>query len=795
MQDPDTLSDDDRRRNDPPPSFGGEMSVPLTILNVVLLAILVLGAVGFVWLMSSLPRIEGRVPIKGLELPAQVGRDASGIPHIKARSTHDAYFVLGWIHAQDRLWQMELQRRVGSGRLAEVIGQAGLGNDRFMRTLGLYRLAQATFPRLDRGTQDALLSYTEGVNAWMRDHRYRLPLEYRLLRFSPEPWTPADSLVWGRLMALQLTNDWPDEALRAKMAGLLDSQALKDLWPERTDQPTILGAAAADGLLANLPDAAKPHQASNVWVVDGNHSASGKPLLANDPHLGFRSPILWYLANLEAPGLSLAGATVPGVPFHLIGHNARIAWGITSSYVDTTDLFLEKRTGQDSYLTPDGPRPLDTREEQIAVKDGDSVTLTIRTTRHGPVISDLPGMADGLAPDQLLAFRSTALEADDRTADALFQLNRAPDWAGFKTALAKVSAPSQNFAYADTAGAIGFITAGKAPIRAGGDGGTPVEGWTGRGDWIAWAPAEQMPTSFKPADGFIVNANNRLVAGPRGTSLASTWPESYRAERITSLLTGRKDLTMADMANIQADHLSLEAVEIKALFGIPANLPAQAMRAAQMIAEWDGKASRDRPEPLIFAAWQQQVWHDLLADDLGDGFSQFSRVRPYVLANILRQDDRWCDDRGTPAVESCADIVAASLVKAVTALTGRHGENMHDWRWGDEHQAEFRNPVLSQIPLIGGRLGVSIATDGDDFTVNRGTYRSEDFRHVHGAGLRAIYDLADLNNSRFMIATGQSGNPLSRHNRDLIGPWRDNKSVSLGATEKMEAILRLEPGY
>lgn len=793
MQDP--LPDaEDATQADDPLFFGAEMSWWAQVANALLLLVLAVVSASFVWMMSSLPRIEGRIPIKGLELPVTVARDHAGVPRIAARSVRDAYFSIGWVHAQDRFWQMEMQRRVGAGRLAEAVGEAGLPNDRFMRTLGVYRLAQEGFDKLDKPTREALIAYSEGVNAWLRDHRLRLPPEFLALGISPEPWTPADSLVWGRLMALQLTNNWRDEVLKAKLAGRMDPRRLRELWPSYPGEaPVTLAAATADSLLAALPEAARPHLASNVWAVAGTRTASGKPLLANDPHLGFQAPILWYLMSVEAPGLNLTGATIPGVPFHIIGHNGRIAWGTTTTHADTVDLFLEKVDG-DGYATPQGKEPFAVRTETIRVKGAADVTLAVRSTRHGPVISDL--VAKDLAkPDQVVAFRTTALEPDDVTAQALLKMNRAVDQRGFAAALRDFQSPVQNFAFADTAGTIAFATAGRVPVRKSGDGSQVVRGWIGDGEWTGWIPADKMPQQVNPKSGKVVNANNRVVSERYPYTIASAWPEGYRAQRINDMLDAKKGLTLDDMAAMQLDNLSIAALELKELLGTPQTGDPRAQEAARLIAAWDGRASRDRPEPLIFAAWLDQLWHDIFADELGDDFKSFQGVRPYVLSAVLTSHRHWCDDISTPEAESCEQIGARALERAVAGLTERHGPNIAAWTWGSDHRAVFEHPVLRHIPLVKNLATAEIATDGDDFTVNRGTYLPGSFQHIHGAGLRAVYDLADLSNSRFIIATGQSGNPLSRHYDDLLGAWRANRGLTLGRPIEGAAVLRLEPGY
>lgn len=794
VQDP-AFDPEDNANTAAPLPFGAEMSLWAKVLNGLVLLILAVIAVCFVWLMSSLPRIEGRFPVKGLELPATVARDGAGMPHVSARSLRDAYFTIGWTHAQDRLWQMELQRRVGSGRLAEAVGEAGLGSDRFMRTLGLRALAEASLDKLDKPTRDALQAYADGVNSWLDEHWHRLPPEFIVLGVRPERWQPADTLVIGRLLALQLTNDWQAEVLRGKLAARLDPRRMGELFPGTpADAPVTLAAATADTLLAALPDTGRPHLASNAWVVSGDQTASHKPLLANDPHLGLQAPVQWYLLSVEAPGLNLAGATIPGVPFHLVGHNGRIAWGTTTTHADTVDLVVEKLVGADAYQTPQGTEKFVVRSETIKVKGGADVELKVRVTRHGPVISDLT--AKGLAaPEQVVAFRATALEPDDLTAQAFLRVNRAIDWRGFTAALKDFHAPVQNFAYADTAGLIGFATAGRVPVRKGASGAAPVRGWTGEGEWTGWIPADKMPQQVNPKSGQLVNANNAVV-GPRYPyTIATEWPDAYRAQRIADLLGAHANWSLADMQRLQLDQLSLAALELKELMDSIGVTDPRAREAAKLLAAWDGRAARERPEPLIFAAWLEQMWHDVLADELGDDFPAFQRPRPQVLAGILTRNRHWCDDIATPEAESCEQISARALERAVRTLTERHGAIIANWKWGDDHQAVFAHPVLRHIPVLGTLTEASIATDGDDFTVNRGTYLPGSFRHVHGAGLRVVYDLDNLASSRFVIATGQSGNPLSRHYDDQLEAWRDNRGVTLGRHNEAAAVLRLEPSY
>src|SRR6266446_4682845 len=428
--------------------------------------LVVLGGGVTLYLLSSLPQTSGRLVVPGLHAEIRIDRDADGVPLITARDDEEAAFGLGFVHAQDRLFQMEMQRRYGAGRLSEIFGPQAIATDRQMRVLGLYRAAVAEIGFLSPEMNRALAAYSAGVNAFLASRRGALPPEFLLLRFAPEPWQPADSLVWGKLMALQLSGNYRGELLRARMARTIPAADLAVLYPEYpknapttlADMLPIYNGLALDRLYEALPPAVGPIYASNNWVVDGRHSASGKPLLANDPHLDFGAPGFWYLARLKTPQHEIAGGTAAGSPFILVGHNERIAWGLTTTTADVEDLFVERVDPDDpgGYLTPDGSAPFVSRSETIFVRGEAPVELTIRSTRHGPVLSDvLPaGAAD---PGYVLALAAIFTIPEDRSAEALWELNRATDWPSFREALRHFVGPMQNIVYADVDGTIGFV--------------------------------------------------------------------------------------------------------------------------------------------------------------------------------------------------------------------------------------------------------------------------------------------------------------------------------------------------
>jgi len=754
-------------------------------------------AAGALWLRlwTGLPSYEGEVRLAGPTAPVTVVRDADAVPHIFADTMDDAYFALGWVHAQDRLFQMETMRRAGAGRTAEMLGDLGgfpVRLDRMMRTLGLHRLAVAAYDDLAPEVRGSLDAYAAGVNAWLAERDGPLPLEFQLLWHEPELWRPADSLVWGKLMALQLSANWREEAARAQLARVLPpGRSVDDLFPaDPPGAPTTLAALADWTRLAEALPAVGPATASNEWALAPDLTATGGAILANDPHLGLDAPALWYLARIVTPELELAGATVPGVPFHVLGRNHRIAWGVTTTGGDVQDLVVERIDPSDPgrYVSPDGPRPFAVREETIAVRFGDPVAVRVRETANGPVVSDLAdGRTPPVEPGHAVSLRFTALLPGDRTAEALWRLNRAEDWDGFRDALRLFAGPQQNFVYADRDGRIGFIAPGRIPIRASDDGRLPVPGWEAGHGWTGFVPFDELPQAADPADGRFVNANNRIVGPDYPHLIAAGWDDRHRAERIAQVLAEAPPQTVESTLALQADVRNLAALELlPVLLGLVEVDSGRVADATGQLRAWDGSMRRTRPEPLIFEHWLLEIGHGLWGDELGPALRLVGAYDAETVLHMLTRARAWCDDVRTPAVEDCAAVVRAALDRTLERLADRHGPHVPSWEWGAEHVAPLAHPVLGRLPLVGGLFRLEIATDGGFYTVNRGATRTSDpddpFAHVHGAGFRGVYDLADPAASRFVIATGQSGNPLSPHWGDFVRRWRDGQAVTLSGT-------------
>ena len=767
------------------------MRIGLGLIALVVIA----GMGGYVFVRSSLPEASGYAGLAGLNGPVEILRDAHGVPHIFADTDADAAFALGWVHAQDRLVQMEAMRRLGAGRMAEVVGAQALGLDRYMRTLGLHRLSEAQMAHLSDELGAVLLAYAAGVNAWLERRSGPLPPEFLALGLEPDPWTPADSLVWGRLMGMQLAENRHEELLRVALAARLPAARLDDLWPPyAADAPTTVEAsaaslrAAAEAMLDADPiDARATRGASNIWIVAGTRTVTGKPMLANDPHLSFAMPGTWYLARLVTPGRQVVGATTPGVPLVILGHNGSLAWGLTTTTADVEDYVVERVDPEtpDRYLTPDGARPFTTHAETIWVRGGGEETLTVRQTRNGPIVSDVlrdnPFRGDA---SRMLALAATYLAEDDRTPEAMFGFNGAATSAAFRAAVEDFTAPVQNIGWATVEGDIGLMVAGRIPIRRGGNGLTPTDGTTPAGDWIGWRPSSELPQVLNPASGRIVNANNRLAPLGLPDPLFGRYDPGFRAARIIEALdmTPRHDLD--SLAAIQVDTVSEMARTLLPL--LLRALPDREARhpAVARLRTWDGTMAHDRAEPLIFAAWYDALHRALYAKTLGDLADRLSADKPRFIAAALSGESGWCDDASASSGKPCGEAVAAALTAALGRIAGAHGDDMDAWRWGDAHPALFRHPLTRPVPPLGRVLDREIPVGGGLHTALRAAYWARDgarpFAAIHGAGFRAVYDLADLARSRFVIATGQSGHPLSPHYGDMMERWRDGGSITLG---------------
>lgn len=747
------------------------------------------------WANLSAPVLSGRLSLPGFAADVVVSRDARGIVHVHAGSEDDAHAAQGFVHAQDRFAQMDMMRLLARGRLAEVAGRGALASDRFMRGLGLSHGAERAAEALQPRTRAALEAYARGVNAFLEAGGSALPVELRLAGRVPEPWSVADSLLWGQVMALHLSGDWREELARARLAGRHAPARLALLWPGWNGA----GHAALPGdwdrqALARLeqaPPGAPPSSlASNAWVLSGTLAASGKPLLANDPHLQLGAPAVWHLVRLEAPGFLRVGASAPGVPGILLGHNGAVGWGMTTTGADSFDIFVEKLAAEDggAYATPGGgSEPFRVEQHAFVVRgERETVRARVRASRNGPVLADiLEGSSEAAPAGHVLVLASPLLRATNTTADALLAMNAARDVDGLMAAARSWVAPVQNLFAADVAGDVASTVVGLVPDRRAGDGWLPAPAWTGDHDWIGLVQAADAHARRNPASGMLFNANDRVATADRAPFLAREWDAPYRGMRLREELARGASRDAAQARALQRDTLSVLARDMLAATASwrPAD-PALGPHLA-MLRRWDARMERERPEPLLFNAWMRALRRAallaLLGDDAGARIAS-GREAPAVLLAVAKGEPEAC------AGVDCPAMLEASLREAVDGLVRAHGRDPASWRWGDAHVARFENPFWNAIPVLRHLFALSVPTGGDNHTLDRGTPRHGPglgFDHVHGAGLRMVLDFADLDASVFMIAPGQSGHPLSPHRADLARAWADGEAM---------AIPRLSPG-
>jgi penicillin amidase len=832
----------------------------MALKAVASLVVIAIAAVAgaYVYLRRSLPEASGEVMVSGITGPVDIVRDGDNVPHIFAASRADALYGLGYVHAQDRLWQMEFQRRIGHGRLSEIFGAATLPQDRFLRTVGFGRAARSAWEHLPLSSKAAIDAYVAGINAFLDSHKgSRLPPEFTLLRFEPEPWTGADILVWVKMMAWDLSANYALELLRYDIAARVGDDRLRELmrlypadglsivsdWsgngesgtdpaPHGRDDraPVLKSAVSAPSALDALVSAVAGHPSvhrfildntrsealgSNSWVVSGARTVSGKPLLANDPHLGAGVPSLWYLAHLSAGDFDVVGATLPGAPAVAIGRNRFIAWGETNVAADVQDLYRERLNAAGTHAEfRGGFEPLTILKETITVSGSDSVVIDVRISRHGPLVSDAINANNEaserepkLGPIEPLAFRWTALDAEDTTVTAFLRLNEARNWQEFTAALEDFVVPSQNFVYADVDGHIGYYAPGRIPIRARGDGSSPAEGWSGEMEWTGWIPFGELPHVFDPADGLIVTANHRPMPASYPHLIGLEFPQPYRAERLEALVRGGTRLTANDFRNFQADTVSLHARAVLPLM-LASAAPSTDLerRAVDVLRAWDFNASPSSVAPSIFQAWFLRLAPRLAGDELGPSLverydDRYSYVTRFVVSTLSDGSSPWCDDVTTAERrESCSEIVTAALADGLAALSRAAGSDPGAWRWSGLHQAVFPHQGLDAVGLLRPFLSRRASAGGDWSTVNVGPVNTDQpFDQTEIPGYRQIVDLSPANDSRFSDAVGQSGHFLSPHYDDALDDWvavrhlkmrMDRRDAEIGALGTVRLLPR-----
>ena len=814
---------------------------------------------------NSFPQEEGTIAIAGLESEVKVERDKWGIPQIYAASSHDLFLAQGYIHAQERFWQMDFWRHIGSGRLAEMFGDSQLNQDRFLRTMGWEKIAEQELSTLDAPTKANLQAYAQGVNSYLQNHQgSALSLEYAVLKFlnreyRPEPWQPIDSILWGKVMAYDLRANIGQEIERTILLNFLPEARVEELFPAypedysvvvpnfkvgekeelqaRVDTnslplkeitPSLKSIASNLGAIEEILGATGMGVGSNSWTISGKRTATGKPILANDPHLAVQMPSIWYEVGLHCNLTSnltsnskncpynVTGFSFAGVPGVIIGHNNRMAWGLTNTMLDTMDLYIEK-------INPENPNQYEVNgkwvdmqlvKEEIKVASKEPVNQIVRYTNHGPIVSDvLPALqkfADNsvveVPTNYAVSLRWTVLEPS-QLITAIQGIDRAQNWEEFRKAASKFDIAAQNLVYADIDGNIGYQMPGKTPIRKKGDGRYPVPGWNDEYEWLGYIDFEELPKSFNPPGGYIVTANNAIVDQSYPYVITKDWVYGYRAKRVEEMISDADEpLTLADMELIQGDNLNLNARDLLPILNSISFDDSSMDNVRNLLQNWDLQLTIESPASAIFETFWQKLLALTFHDEIPQDYHPDGGDRWYaVVRNLVKQPNNlWWDNRNTPEVENRDQIFEQALVEAVDELENSLGNNPEKWTWGELHQISFRNPTLGKsgvalIERLFNRGTYATAGNGETVNANRWKANQSSFEVTHIPSLRMIVDLGKFDNSKAIHSTGQSGHAFNRHYTDMIEPWRKIQYHSMlwedeKIDETSESTLLLIPG-
>ena len=779
------------------------------------LAICLVTSVTYLYSAQSSP--SGKRTIKGISDSVVITFDESDIPHIKANSQADALFALGYLHATERSWQMEINRRLASGRLSEILGGETVKIDHYLRTLGIKRTAERQFDRYPVATKRLLQAYADGVNTGNTQLGWALPLEYFLTGSKPGHWSPTDSVAWMLMMALDLGGNWDRELQRLELSQFLTTKQIWEILPPYEPGAPVSNldfakmyqdlklfnpeAGPSEGRTKQLPSTelgsfdlpgGKEGIGSNNWALSGKLTSSGKPLLANDPHLGLSAPAIWYFARLDAPGMNVIGGTLPGIPAVVLGRTDKFAWSFTNTNPDVQDLYIEQidPNNPSMYRGPDGPLPFKVHQEIIDVKGAPSITFLVKETRHGPVLSDSYARAQRSIDTKrfALALRWTALDIENQSVDGLLDMNRAKDIDSFKKALRKNYAPMQNVVMADTEGNITFQAAGIAPKRIlhqGLYGVAPALGWEKQFDWNGYIPFEQLPASNNPEQGWIATANQKIIAANDPNPLTGDWDLPTRYDRIVELIKSKNSHDLDYMKTMQADTLSLGSTPLLGLFKASKPSHKLAPQAQEIIQSFDGDMKVDSAGALIFNAWADQLTRNTFSR-LGYLFTENYGSRSFrypLLLALQNPDSPWCDNPKTKQVESCLESSNNAFDKALDYLSSQYGNDPKKWSWGKAHIAVSEHRPLSKVPLLGKLFNITTPFPGDSYTVNVGRPEflnsQNPYETLQGPSMRVIYDLSDLEKSIFIYQTGQSGWVQSKLYRNMNSLWAKSEYLPL----------------
>jgi penicillin amidase len=765
-------------------------------LSLSFLAVVILAIALMAWVLSiarsALPQLDGSVSVAGISGPVSITRDGHGAPTIEAAALNDVFLAQGYVTAQDRLFQMDLMRRAAAGELSEVVGEVGLNRDREQRILGIRVQAEKGLAALSAQDRDYLGAYARGVNAYLDAHRDRLPLEFRVLNYTPRHWEILDSLTIFYQMAETLSTSPHPAFVRQKILEKVGPELAADLYvnsswrdhpptevaphlegvppPEKSVSPAAVTSTSAPMPIASLAPWLEPFVrneavalGSNNWVVSGAHTVSGKPLLSNDPHLGHRMPNLWYEAHLRSRDFDVAGVALPGCPYIIVGHNRRIAWGFTNIGPTVEDAYIETFNGSDQYLTPQGWKAPEHRREVIHVKNQPDVSLEVETTRHGPIVTDLvPG------ENRKIALRWTLY---DGVRIPFLHLDSAENWEDFRHALSEFDAPGQNVVYADVDGNIGYQATGKVPIRAAGDGSLPVDGSNNAQEWTGYVPYDKLPSVLNPPSGIIATANSRITPDGYPYSISVEWEAPWRTDRIYRVLESGKKFSAADMLALETDIYSEldRFVADKLVYAVDhaSNASRQAQKAADILRQWNGQMDATSAAPTIVTHARKELRRMLLQSKLGADWTDYHWMMETVwLENVLdHQPARWLP----PNFPNYNNFLAAALEEALKQAP----QDLTSWKWGPLQSATIQNPVLGRLPILRRWTGPGeVPQSGSEYTVKAAG-------RDYGPSERFTADLSNLDASTLNLVTGESGNFFSPYYMDQWKAWYDGYTFVL----------------
>ncbi|MBN8207883.1 penicillin acylase family protein [Bacillus sp. NTK071] len=752
---------------------------PLYILVSVLLLLLLAGSGAFWFIQKSAPETTGEIVLSSLNAPVSVYRDSSGVPHIEALSTKDLFIAQGYVTAQDRLFQMDLSRRQASGTLSEVIGEATINKDKFFRTLGLRRAAEASYNEYSEEAKEILQWYADGVNAYITQARSdrSLPIEFTFAGYEPDDWNPIDSLTIGKYMAFDLGGHWEGQAFRYYLLQNFTEEEAMDLFPNYPkDGATVIQEVQNSSIdvtksfaKAVMPD---PFNGSNNWVISGQKTASGKPLLANDPHLGLGTPPIWYETHLNSPEYNVNGVIFAGVPGIIVGRNESIAWGVTNVGPDVQDLYIEKRNPENSkeFLYNDLWEKSRVEDEPIFVKDAEPIPYQVTITRHGPILSEF---AYDDQPDTALSLRWTALDPSNEL-EAVLMMNKATNWDEFKKALTSFHTPAQNFVFASTNGTIAYRANGLIPIRKKGDSMLPVPGWNDEYEWEGYIPWDELPTIVNPEEGFISTANNKITTEEYPYHITHTWAQPYRQERIREVLLGNDQLDLKDMMKLQNDFVNLQGKEFTPILITGLNqkgFTSPEKDALKLLKNWNFIDGKDQGAPLLFHLWLVEIENRLFKGTIDKEMMRLFEGRSQIVDQLIRDAAEGHPGPWVTKAGGFESLLTKSYKTAVDRIIKLQGDSPEDWSWGTFHSVPFEHPLGAMKPLNLLFNPEAHAMSGSRVTVGAAGWSTSSGLVNHGAPWRGITDLSKIETSYNVVSPGQSGYVFSKWYDNQIEDW------------------------